>query len=1711
MSAQTAFDITPLTWVKGEIDLELVLARQYLEQFFNKPADTAQLKFCHTHLHQVNGAVLMVGLDGLARFVTELEDLVSAVEKGEVALQPSIHDLFKRAIGAASRFLDGLVNGEANVPLRLFPVYRELSEARGSKTAIESDLFFPDLGVGSPGSGDRPPLDRAELERLIKASRAKFQRGLLTWLRNPNDPNGLYEMLEAINALAQAFMPSAQRPFWWAAAGFLDGLVHHGFPLSPAVRQICGKIEQEMRRLGEGEESPPEKIMRDLLYHVALSKPVTERIRELQQVYDLRRQLPAVQEEGPWEAEAEKLKTTLEEMREHVTAAKEAWLKTSSGGLDAVSTVLERAVKLRDIAARLKNPPLEKLINMIGAAANELRANPARLSEALAMEMATGFLLVEHALENFTRLPEEFVHQVDAITARLRSAALGKWDKAALPEVPQLDALNRKAQEQELLAHVGQEIQANLKQIEQVLDGFFRDPAKRSELPALEPLVKQIAGTLTMLSLDKAGELLDACAKLIAKFADPEHSPAKQETELLADGISSLGFYIEALQHDQADKYTLLDPVLLRFGLAVAEKPAAEEQPPRVTAPVVEEFTFAAPAEIVPAPLPEVPVPAPMPEVTPAIAEAAIDKLGDPELAEVFLEESQEVLAQIEESLRICRQDPADRGAFTTIRRSFHTLKGSGRMVGLANLGEVAWAVEQVMNKWLESQKTATPDVLEMIVQAHRHFTDWVGNLKASGSVRVQADELLALAERLGARPASMPKAVPAAVELPAAPAAPPAAPTVPATETAPTWPQPVVIGSTTIEPALFEIFSTEAGQHLAILEAEFSAVREHPEEPVRKEFMRAAHTLAGTARLAGLTFLAELSYALEQWLDAVLESPQTLETEALGVMEKAVSLLHRMLEEVTARRSPVPADLDAAVATISMLQGLLKTKAEASQAALPVIEVVEMPAEAALQKPPEKIPAPERPPRERRVIRDDIDPQLLAIFMEEAQELVPMIGGELRAWRASPQDPEVPQALKRTLHTLKGSARMAGAMRLGELTHKMESQVDACAGEDGATASVFDDLEAQFDRLQASLEAFQAGFELEAEPATPAVAVAAPPPMAPAAPPSTEIAEVAAVQPMLRVRAEILDRLVNQAGEVSIARSRIETEMHGVKQSLRDLTESLTRLRNQLKEVEIQAESQMQSRMMQIQDHKQEFDPLEYDRFTRFQEITRMMAESVNDVSTIQQNLLKNLDESEAALDQQARMSRELQQELMRIRATPFGSYSERLYRVVRQTAREMGKKANLDIRGGEVEIDRSVLERIGSPLEHMLRNSLAHGIENPEERVRAGKPDTGQIAITARQEGNEIVIALSDDGAGLNLDKIRRKALEKGLLQPGQAVSDAQAMQFIFSPGFSTAVEVSQVSGRGVGMDVVRNEINALGGRVEITSKTSQGTTFTLYLPLTLAVAQVVLVKAAGRTYAVPSPMVESVQEVKSSHLATYYDTHEVHALGNIYPFHYLPRLLGDNEAEPETKRYNTVLLLRKGAQRVAVHVDELTGNQEVVVKNIGPQLAKVPGLEGSTVLGDGAVGLIINPVQLAQREELPERPAAPREVVAEEKRGAPIVMVVDDSLTVRKITSRVLSREGFEVMTAKDGVDALEQLQETIPNVMLVDIEMPRMDGFDLTRNVRANPRTANVPIIMITSRTAEKHRSYAKELGVNVYLGKPYQEDDLLRHIASLIKR
>ncbi|MGC2049704.1 MAG: response regulator, partial [Gallionella sp.] len=968
-----------------------------------------------------------------------------------------------------------------------------------------------------------------------------------------------------------------------------------------------------------------------------------------------------------------------------------------------------------------------------------------------------------------------------------------------------------------------------------------------------------------------------------------------------------------------------------------------------------------------------------------------------------------------------------------------------------------------------------------------------------------------------------------------------------------------VMVGEIALSKALFDIASSEAVQNVAILQEQFDALSAALQPVVQYDFMRAAHTLVGLNRTMGFEMVVDLAYALENWLRARVEQPFALSEAQLNKLEHAITVLGEMVLSICDQQLPqshnelvnqLHADIDKLGMTVAEPLSIPDTELQSIKAELfrpanaridadkpqvrdelsaigitvPVSTGTSEPAlrpEATASVKPVEVHAE----IEETQVHDDIDEQLLPVFLEEAEDLCPKIDEGLRAWREHPEDEQQVQSLKRLLHTMKGSSRMVGAMRIGEIAHEMEDLVSV-APQAREEAGFWDALESDFDLVNALLEELRGGKPVVMP--TKAVAIeTAEIRQSETGRRATDkqggerigdrraadhVKERAVLGNVLRVRSEVVDKLVNDAGEISVARSRMEAELRSFKDSLLELTASVMRLRHQLREVEIQAESQMQARISLAKDSAAGFDPLEFDRFTRLQELTRFMNESVHDVQTIQHTLLKNLDETSAVLLVQGRLSRELQQNLMNVRMVSFNSIADRLYRIVRQTGKELNKRANLELQGTSVELDRSVLEKMVAPFEHLLRNSIVHGLENDLLRAQSGKLPIGEIRLSVRQESNEVVFEFSDDGAGLNYAKLREKAIANGTLQPEDDVSEDQLAQLIFMPGLSTASEITEIAGRGVGMDVVRSEITALGGTIDVKSKSGQGAQFIIRLPLTLAVTQILLVRSGELTYAIPSAMVEQVRQLKSADMNILHNERKIEWQDRIYPLHYLSQLLTDTEVIQENHVRNSVLLLRSGEYRIALHVDELLGNQEAVVKNIGPQLARLSGIAGATVLGNGVVVLILNPPQLAQRVGIGKVAKAVRAEspeIIKPLTSLPLIMVVDDSLTVRKITSRMLTRAGYQVVTATDGVDALEKLEDFTPDVMLLDIEMPRMDGFALARELRRDPKTQALPIIMITSRTADKHRDYAIQLGVNTYLGKPYQEDELLQNIADFV--
>jgi chemosensory pili system protein ChpA (sensor histidine kinase/response regulator) len=1784
MGAETEFDLGSLSWVKDELDNALTAARTALVDWNGE--DSNPLKATAAHLHQVYGALQIVDVQGVSQVAGETERLLAEmVARDELRNQDS-SEIVLRAIDALQAYLDALMAGAPHSELRLAAILNEVMTRRGAEAPPPSELFYPDISLRAPRKTPELQLDDVARKRALRNARLQYQKGLLVFLQNKDALAGLQQMQAAIGAIEKMAQGPAQYTFWWTAAGLMEALRGGGLPTDFWLKRLCGRIDLQMRRLLDGSLQLADRLFRDVLYYVAQDAAPRGRNQEARALFDLTRFFPP--QESDQDAGARAL---LASLRENLASAKDHWIHYCAGHGESLQPFQQAALAVFEAATHLPNPNMQSLTRIVQAVAKRLPGEAdATNNEALQLEMVTALLLAQNASEHYAELGEEFAAQANTQSMRLQAAIDPEFDTSKIPAVAMLDEISRAAQEKLVVAQVTQEIQANLNQVEEVLDRFFRNSTDRTFMPMLPNLMKQILGAFNILQLDVAADLVREAIQRIEHFTLAEtpgeaHYITPENLNWVAEALSTLGIYLEALRHGRDDSKTLTN-LLAQPEIVVKPETSVESQIQADTdrikesvqkwvaeggdqqsrqaiqadlgqlardADLVGDTTLRGQADAALKALAEgvtsasvqtlieavqnigtSVLEAPAPSAEAIRLAAASDEDVDQEMLSTFIEEAQDVLGNVIAQVVRLNVSPYDKDAFTSIRRSFHTLKGSGRMVGLTDLAEPAWEIEQTLNIWLRDEKVPSTEMLDFLESATNAFSVWVSELEEQGRARVESGSLVNGARKLRGETATV-----AAESPPPKPEAGDAAHTSqPAganqdeddlTDAAPAIDEEATVSAPAVDasPAgevnidghilaaeLFAIFTDEAVQRLSALEAALADMAGGQRPAAWEAFIRAAHTLAGISRTTGFHPLAEVAHEVELWAGHWPDKTLPLTAAEVAHVTDALAQLEEAVGGIMERHFPVAMpQVAAALALTTRAIQVAEAVSEISSETDPVTEYQ-------LAAQPEVAPAPPREPAPPA--RDEIDEQLLPLFLEEAAELLPRIGGCLRQWRGEPDDHAVRDALKRALHTVKGSARMAGAMVLGEAVHALETQV-VDRGEQAATAAYLDGLETAYDHLTDLVDRLKPGYVASA----PAAAVAAD---AATAASSLDVAEAtqavaaaeateanAAVGPgavipaarldaemhtrqSLRLKSDIMDTLLNEAGEVAIARARIENVLASYKQTAQELAANVERLRSQLRELEIQAESQMHSRLSQVAESQ--FDPLEFDRFSRLQELTRQMAESVNDVSTAQDNLLSGLTETDNALLLQARMTRNLQQELMHIRMVPLDTLAERLYRVVRQTAKETGRKAQLELDGGRTELDRAVLDKIAAPLEHLVRNAVAHGIELPDARSQNGKAEYGELRLSARQEGNEIVIGLADDGAGIDLAAVRQQAEARGWLKPEEAVEPEQLEQMLFRSGFSTAKNVTEIAGRGVGLDVVKNEIAGIGGRVKLETEAGKGTRFTIRLPLTLALTQVVLARAGGQTWALPASLVALVRELKVEQLNALHEAGWMELNGEIYPLRTLAELVG-RKAQSEEGRLRTVLLLRAGEQRLAIRIDAMEGNFEAVVKNIGPQLARIAGISGATVLGDGRVALIINPFQLAERAPLTEVESEPEIIDL-----APLIMVVDDSLTVRKITTRFLQREGYRVTTARDGVEALELLEEEMPSLMLLDIEMPRMDGFEVVRNIRSNAATRDLPIIMITSRTADKHRGHALEAGVNGYMGKPYQETELLAEIQRL---
>jgi chemosensory pili system protein ChpA (sensor histidine kinase/response regulator) len=1837
--------------VAKELTATLNEARAALEAYAERTDQHAFLEKCAEQLHLAHGVLRLVEVYGAALLAEEMEHVTRYLLNagGDQKRQGDGLDALMRAMVQLPTYLERVLSGGRDLALVLLPLLNDLRSVRGSPLLSEGTLLLLNLKSDQPAQPQPPRQDEQSITvaQWARRLRPRYQVGLLGYIRGERAVQNLEILAKVAEKLEQVATTQPVFQLWWVIGAILEAVRANGLEGSATLKRLLGQADRQIKvlyDLGEAHyaEDPPVDLLNNLLYYVARATTTGGRIAAVRASFKLSELLPVddsiEHERESLSAPSVKLmRTVAAAIKEDLSKVKDVldiFVRRGGGRHDELMPQLDLLKKISDTLGVLGLGELRQRVQQEVVELSETLSDGKSPAEAALVKVAGVLLSVEDSLDD---------QLVQLILPG--AAAHGGGAEAAT------DVEFRQVSEAVL-----RECIVNLARIKEAVSIAVQKPGEFSPqgLDNVPQLLRGITAGLLMLGKGRAVELMDAIGSEVRRLIEPgEAAPDALRLERIADAIVSIEYYMETLQNGRADPWYMLDNAETCLkALAADAEPRVPDLPlePADAAKTLKldpEDTFTQEERAKRAQAATHPLIA-------AVAEAEVD----PQFLELFIEEAKEEIASIQQSFPLWDQNPMDLEALASLRRSFHTLKGSGRMVGARTIAEFGWAIENLLNRIIDKTLSRTPGMMTLFRSAVAALPQLVDQLESGRQSSVPVDAIMSRAfayadgreaEQLGAAlapedradvastgaiasEAAVPPPPPRATAPLSSATAPPLAAAPPPRATAPRpsaavqplaaapplaampprIPAPAATAGATLaasvaspapgasapeppaaamDPQLHEIYSKETSSHLAEIR-EYLRKRTGLPAPhdLPESVYRAIHTLSGSSKMAEARHGIRITEPLNHFMRKVFDSGRGLSDAGLALLSDAVRAIDNVvahINETTAFFSEQPsllgrlreleADLDAELAT----HAANDTSASAIVPALRVDSSL----------PPEAPPAaPASPPGEAAPPAEEFDREIANIYSEEATELIDAAETSLTAWNRDRKDKQRVAELQRQLHTLKGGARMAGITAMGDLSHELESlviQIDggSVAADDHAHSIMQASLDelarmrdmvstgtlpsaptallarirglasatpsAVPDAIQAEASAGAAVPAAGAASATRPAIVPAPPTAPPPGPAVVKERAFPAAAPtplaeesmpsisedsmsqleassgpvlpgresvpaerveMARVDAELLDTMLNNAGEVSIFRSRLDQQVNSIDFNLAELARTVTRLKEQLRGLEIETEAQVLNRHQEEEDSRRDdFDPLELDRYSSLQQYSRALAETSGDVASIQ-GLLETLTrEAQNLLTQQARTITELQNSLMRTRMVPFQRHVQRLTRLVRQAANDTGKRAELVVQGASAELDRQMLERMVAPLEHMLRNAVVHGIEAPERRAALGKPDVGRISVSLTRDGAEVAIVVTDDGGGINVKLIREKAVALGLADRHSKLTDEEAMQLILEPGFSTAGRVTQAAGRGVGMDVVATEVKKLGGGLFIESNPGRGSRFTIRLPFTLAISQALIVRVAEEVYALPLATVEGVvrlpRNIVARHLGK--DAPLFEYGGQKYRFQHLGSFVGLGATRlPETDVSMSVVLIRAGEHSTALVTDELVGSREIVVKSLGPQISGIRGIAGATILGDGRIVVIMDMGSLV-RSEWRARPTESATLESRDRRT--FALVVDDSITVRRVTQRLLERNGMRVLTAKDGVDAVSLLQENLPDIILLDIEMPRMDGYEVAAHVRGDSRLKNIPIVMITSRVSEKHRARAIELGVDDYLGKPYQESQLLDAIEPLVNR
>ena len=1545
-------DLVGLNWVKAEVEQSLAEVRQALDAYLEQLGDTKRLIFCQARLHQIQGALKILPQKGASLLADELLAVTDALIKNKVSnTQLAAESLIQGGLQLQA-YIEKLMRTGNDPAYEMFELLNSLRSLRYCSRLNHFDFFQPDFGESLP------PLNQEQLDhlvdsgviRLIRKIRQKYQVCLASYLRGEEPEQSLGLISKLFGKLQNLCWGSPSSPLWEASSALIEGLSEKSITADDISNNLLKELDSQLKQLVESRgieiNQPPGKpLFKKLLFLIAKAKSDNRLITTQKQRYKLDAAMP--------QGLADTLYTTDVDLVNNVNESKEKSSLTSSPDLVEQSpSVVDGIHKIAVLEAKV---------------------------------------------------------EVEQVSKAIADYVRSEWHKEYLSKIP--------------------------------------------------VLLVSVYNTLNMPPLTASAELVGQLSQYIeATWMGDDQQPTQKHIAIVQKVLELMINYFNTLTQggtSEAEKH------LVHIGQELAEltkKPASFE-PPSLSGISAEQLM------VIPTPATEVyrPVIAKEPESKPRLDKPGLEdeppktavSLSDDEETKpvghvsVFVKTANNVQDELQEKFSLWEKNPQYIEPAKVMRRAFHTLKSSARASGASVMGELASAIENMLNRLLN--KTIKPNshvvsllnsVITVLPELTQDFADENQLLTPEVLLFMEQADDLARGEGF-----FDPDELAAMDDVEVTPESVTDSKQTPAQFSPTELLLQVNIDHVLTADAMLQQWLTEISQpDLNQVKNELSALSEKAEAAKIEPLMLLSNVLIDVFRYLSQherklpkPLLTPLQEGFETLIDLMNQAAaKQIITPPQSIFSQIKHSLEEVLHEKNRRRARPEVDPEQAIpeeivlaASSEKIKHFAKDKVRPSKIA----------------------PAQE-------------ETELVQVFLEEASDLIERSAQTLDSWMRYDNSLRPVSELQRNLHTLKGGARMVEFDGLGDLSHALESVYEAIAtGQRESGEAPLGLLKQSHDVMEMMLQAIQhdrpapspAEFILQLEKwssgkghqpelpdylgrshrgvalsevvpvdskkKNPSLEQAKKPDESRQLIPQDSIEKSNAVKinaddseslssPLqdekIRITSELIEQLVTLTDESGIQRSQVEQQMADIALNLNEMEVTTLRLKEQLRRLDIETQTQILSKYGGETDEQSDFDPLEMDKYSELTQLSNALVESASDLIDLRQSLQDKSRTTEGLLLQQSRTQSQLQSELLKIRLVPFNLLLPRLQKTVQQLSNELVKPVELKVKGADVKVDRIVLDKIQAPIEHILRNAIAHGIEDNEQiRLNSDKPAVGQLVMSLSCEGAYLTVDILDDGKGVNFAAIREKAIEKDLISSHTEPDESTLLYLMMAAGFSTASEVTQFSGRGVGLDVVSNEVRKLGGSIQIESKKNQGTRFVLQLPFRSTVSRALMVEESGYFYAIPMQSIDSlIMADPDDVLESYRSGSSIEHGGIKHQLISFGQLLGLTPTPIQTERC-PIIIIQRGGENVALHVDTVHGGREVIAKSLGRQFKNLNGVNGATILGEGQVVVIIDPVEMIRMHydrltDGPMKPALPEVMQA---RKTCRILIVDDSITMEK----------------------------------------------------------------------------------------------------------